>query len=431
MSDDIAIRVENLGKLYRIGETLFYKSLRETITDAFINFFGKLKKGSLLEKCPSKYFWALKDISFEVKKGEVMGVIGRNGAGKTTLLKILSRITIPTQGYAQVRGRISSLLEIGIGFHPELTGRDNIYFNGAILGMKKQEIQQKFDEIVAFAEIERFIDTPVKHYSSGMYVRLAFAVAAYLESDVLLVDEVLAVGDLGFQKKCLGKMDYIAGQGRTVLFISHNMSAVKELCSSAILLDQGRKIYSGPVDEVVNYYLDSSLDKLYSGEITPDMHSVTSESFSIDKVSINNNAGQSICHVKINEPLSIRLRFSVKQPVQNVRIGIGLDTILGMRIATLYHTDEGAPPFSGDVGTYEVEVNIRNPLLPNTYIINIAVLSTLGQALLDYVPEALKFDVVELSVDDYVYQGYKAALVQIKGDWGQLRRISDKPAASS
>ena len=430
MDKDIAIRVENLGKLYRIGDRAFYKSLRESITNGFINFFGKLKKGNLLDKCPSSYFWALKDISFEVKKGEVMGVIGRNGAGKTTLLKILSRITMPTQGHARVRGRISSLLEIGIGFHPELTGRDNIYFNGAILGMKRQEIQQKFDDIVAFAEIEKFIDTPVKHYSSGMYVRLAFAVAAYLESDVLLVDEVLAVGDIGFQKKCLGKMDYIAGQGRTVLFISHNMSAVKELCSSAILLDQGRKIYSGAVDEVVNYYLESSLDKLYSGEIAPAMHSVTSESFSLDKISINNNAGQSVCHVKINEPLSIRLKFSVKQPVQNVRIGIGFDTILGARIARLYHTDGGALPFSGDVGTYEVEVNIRNPLLPNTYVINLTALSTLGQALLDYVPEALKFDVVELSVDDYVYQGYRAALVQIQGEWCQIKRVGDKPESA-
>jgi len=178
---------------------------------------------------------------------------------------------------------------------------------------------------------------------------------------------------------------------------------------------------------MVNYYLDSSLEKSYSGEISPAMHTVTSEYISIDRISINNNAGQSICHVKINEPLSIRLRFSIKQPVQNVRIGIAIATILGARIARLHHTDEGARPFSGDVGAYEVEVNIRNPLLPNTYVIDVAALSTLGQALLDYVPEALKFDVVEVSVDDYVYQGYKAALIQIQGEWGKITRLNDQP----
>ena len=425
--NDTVIRVENLGKLYRLGETFFYKNLRDSITNAFINFFGRLKKGSLLEKHPSKYFWALKNVSFEVKRGEVIGIIGRNGAGKSTLLKILSRITTPTEGYAQVFGHVSSLLEIGIGFHPELTGRDNIYFNGAILGMKKQEIQQKFDEIVAFAEIEKFIDSPMKHYSSGMYVRLAFAVAAYLESEILLVDEVLAVGDLGFQKKCLGKMDHIAGEGRTVLFVSHNMSAVKELCSTAMLLEQGQKVSSGPVDEVINCYLDYSLNKLYTGEITPDMHSVTNEAFSIDKVTINNNAGQSLCHVKINDPLVITLRFSVKQPVQNVRIGITFDTILGVRIAALHHTDSGIPPFSGGIGVYEIEFNVKNPLLPNTYVISVGAHSTLGGEPLDYVPEALKFDVVELSADDYVYHGYKAALVQVNGEWGEVRRVGDKP----
>jgi lipopolysaccharide transport system ATP-binding protein len=430
MGDDIVIRVENLGKLYRIGGALPYKTLCDSISNTFTNFIKKIRRGFLSGKVNSKYFWALKNVSFEVKRGEVTGVIGRNGAGKSTLLKILSRITIPTEGYAQVRGHISSLLEIGIGFHPELTGRDNVYFNGAILGMKRQEIQRKFDEIVAFAEIEKFIDTPMKHYSSGMYVRLAFAVAAYLESEILLVDEVLAVGDIGFQKKCLGKMEHIAGEGRTVLFVSHNMSAVKELCTSAMLLDQGQKIFAGPVDEVVNCYLDSSLNKLYTGEISLDMHSFQSETFSFEKVSINNNVGQSLCHVKINEPLAITLRFSVKQPVQNVRIGIGLGTILGVRVATLHHTDTGLQPFSGDVGVYEIELNVKNPLLPNTYIISVWVLSTLGGELLDYVPEALRFDVVEISADDYIYHGYKAALVQIKGEWGEARRVGNQPKSA-
>lgn len=429
--DNTVIRVENLGKLYCIGETLPYRTLRDSITKAFTNFFDRLRQRSSLETSSSKYFWALRGISFAVKKGEVIGIIGRNGAGKSTLLKILSRITTPTEGYAWVSGYVSSLLEIGIGFHPELTGRDNIYFNGAILGMRKQEIERKFDEIVAFAEIEKFIDTPMKHYSSGMYVRLAFSVAAHLESEILLVDEVLAVGDVGFQRKCLGKMDHIAGQGRTVLFVSHNMSAVKELCSSAILLDQGQKVCAGSVDEVVNCYLDSSLSKLNTGEITPGMHCVTSETFSIDKVTMNNNAGQSLCHLKINEPLAIKLRFSVKQLVQNIRIGIAFDTVLNVRIATLYHTDAGLAPFSGDVGVYEIELNIKNPFLPNTYIIGVGAVSTLGGEVIDYVPEALRFEVVELSADDYVYYGYKAALVQIKGEWGSARRVDDNPEATS
>jgi len=420
--NDTVIRVENLGKLYRIGEIMPYRHLRDVITNAFTNFFRSFTKGPTRQASYSKYFWALRNVSFEVKKGEVIGIIGRNGAGKTTLLKILSRITTPTEGYAQVRGHVSSLLEIGIGFHPELTGRENIYFNGAILGMKKQEIERKFDEIVAFAEIERFIDTPVKHYSVGMYVRLAFSVAAYLESEVLLVDEVLAVGDIGFQRKCLGKMDHIAGQGRTVLFVSHNMSAIKELCSTAMILDQGEKIHAGSVDEVVNCYLDSSLKKLYTGEITPDMHSFASEDFSIDRVAIKNEAGQSISHVKINEPLVITLKFSVKHPVQNVRIGVGFNTALGVRVVSFHHTDQGLPPFSGDVGVYEIDLRIRNPLMPNTYVLSVGAQSTLGGMVLDYVPEALRFEVVEFSADDYVYHKYKEALVHIKGEWTEARR---------
>ncbi len=425
--NDTVIHVENLGKLYRIGEDIPYKTLCDSITNTFTNFIKKIQNGFSSEKVDPKYFWALKNVSFEVKRGEVIGVVGRNGAGKSTLLKILSRITIPTEGFVRVHGHVSSLLEIGIGFHPELTGRDNIYFNGAILGMRRQEIQRKFDEIVAFAEIEKFIDTPMKHYSSGMYVRLAFAVAAFLESEILLVDEVLAVGDVGFQKKCLGKMDHIAGEGRTVLFVSHNMSAVKELCTSAVLLDQGQKVFAGPVDEVVNCYMDYFLSRLYTGEISLDMHVVKSEAFSIEKVTINNNAGQSLCHVKINEPLAITLRFSVKQPVQNVRIGIGFDTILGARIATLFHTETGLQPFSGDAGMYEIELNLRNPLLPNTYIISVGATSTLGGEVLDYVPEALRFDVVELSADDYIYHRYKGGLVHIKAEWGQARSVDNQP----
>lgn len=277
---DIAIRCEGLSKQYRIGERESYKALRDVITDAAAAPFRRLRSavrngngssirnskfeirnssdGSSIRNPQSEIrnsFWALDDVSFEVKRGEVVGIIGRNGAGKTTLLKILSRITKPTRGHAEIHGRVGSLLEVGTGFHPELTGRENIYLNGAILGMRKTEIDLKFDEIVAFAEVEKFIDTPVKRYSSGMYVRLAFAVAAHLDPEILIVDEVLAVGDAAFQKKCLGRMEDVASRGRTVLFVSHNMAAIQNMCSRCIYLKDGRNSYEGSAENVVGKYL--------------------------------------------------------------------------------------------------------------------------------------------------------------------------------
>lgn len=262
---NIAIRCESLGKQYRIGERERYKALRDTLTDVMYAPARRLR--SIFKSGANKplagpddnTFWALKDVSFEVRHGEVTGIIGRNGAGKSTLLKILSRITKPTEGQVQIRGRVGSLLEVGTGFHPELTGRENIFLNGAILGMKRAEIVRKFDEIVAFAEIENFIDTPVKRYSSGMYIRLAFAVAAYMEPEILLVDEVLAVGDAAFQKKCLGKMSDVAKEGRTVLFVSHNMAAVTRLCQRGIILDSGKLQLDAGIFEATSKYLQSDL----------------------------------------------------------------------------------------------------------------------------------------------------------------------------
>lgn len=260
---DIAIRVEGISKKYRIGKRERYKTLRDTMASTFASPFqkaGKLLRGERLSNAEGdETIWALKDISFEVRRGEAIGVIGGNGAGKSTFLKILSRITEPTTGFADIYGRVGSLLEVGTGFHPELTGRENIYLNGSILGMKRGEIDRKFDEIVAFSEVERFIDTPVKHYSSGMYLRLAFAVAAHLEPEILLVDEVLAVGDAGFQKKCLGKMGTVAKEGRTVLLVSHNMGAITQLCETTVHLEQGRLKRIGPSGEVVSAYLSSSV----------------------------------------------------------------------------------------------------------------------------------------------------------------------------
>ncbi len=252
---DAAILVDGLSKQYRLGgKPRGYKTFRESLTGAFTKPFEALRRKKE-DRAATGTFWALEDVSFEVKRGEVLGVIGRNGAGKSTLLKILSRITEPTHGFAEITGRIGTLLEVGTGFHPELSGRENIFLNGAILGMKRHEVAQKFDEIVAFAEVEKFVDTPVKHYSSGMYLRLAFAVAAHLEPEILLVDEVLAVGDAAFQKKCLGKMSDVAQQGRTVLLVSHNMAAISSLCTHAVMLKQGTLGYFGSPQTAIEQYL--------------------------------------------------------------------------------------------------------------------------------------------------------------------------------
>ncbi len=254
--ESIAVRARGLSKRYALGPRVPYRTLRDALASAVRGPFRREagKDGTGIGR-DERFVWALRDVSFDIRHGEVVGVIGRNGAGKSTLLKILSRITEPTEGYAEIRGRIGSLLEVGTGFHPELSGRENIYLNGAILGMAKGEIDRKFDEIVAFAEVERFLDTPVKHYSSGMYLRLAFSVAAHLEPDILLVDEVLAVGDAAFRKKCLGKMGDVARQGRTVLFVSHDMAAIEGLCRNAFLLEEGRIVRTGPAGEVVQGYL--------------------------------------------------------------------------------------------------------------------------------------------------------------------------------
>jgi lipopolysaccharide transport system ATP-binding protein len=265
MVGEVVIRAEGLGKKYTIGheaERMRYSTLRDTLARTVKGFARSsmdILRGRQLVVGNAEDFWALRDLNFEIKRGEVVGIIGRNGAGKSTLLKILSRITEPTEGRVTIRGRVASLLEVGTGFHPELTGQENIYLNGAILGMTRAEIRRKFDEIVAFAEVDRFLDTPVKRYSSGMYVRLAFAVAAHLEPEILVVDEVLAVGDIEFQKKCIGKMSEVAGHGRTVLFVSHNMTAVQTLCEKVILLHDGQLSAKGSSAEVIGLYLASNV----------------------------------------------------------------------------------------------------------------------------------------------------------------------------
>ena len=322
---DIAIRVEDLSKKYEITVGKHrHDTLRDQISESFSSLFHRNGHS----RGQRESFWALKDVSFEVKPGEVIGVIGRNGAGKSTLLKILSRITVPTTGFAEIRGRVGSLFEVGTGFHPELTGRENIYLNGAILGMKKVEIERKFDEIVAFAEVEKFIDTPVKRYSSGMYVRLAFAVAAHLEPEILIVDEVLAVGDARFQRKCLGKMSEVAGEGRTVLFVSHNLAAVSQLCSRGILLSNGLITCEGSIDEVVDTYVKVVTD--FAEEIVFPEREGSAASFT--RFCLRNNEGQKTSRFSNSEPINLEIEYVVRQTLTDNHLWMTLDGADGLRV---------------------------------------------------------------------------------------------------
>lgn len=338
MSDTV-IHVENIGKQYRIGvPTVKYRTLR----DSFDRWFRKPSEEERLQSEAESTIWALKDVSFDVHQGQVLGIIGRNGAGKSTLLKILSRVTDPTTGYAEIRGRVGSLLEVGTGFHPELTGRENIFLNGAILGMKRSEIQAKFDEIVEFSEVEKFIDTPVKRYSSGMYLRLAFSVAAHLEPEILVVDEVLAVGDAEFQRKCLGKMDQVANQGRTILFVSHNMSAILRLTEETLVIDHGQMVLRAPTVEAVDYYLSQGVsrdgERTWSAEEIP----ADAEPFRPIAVRVLSADGKISETVRSAEPFSIEVEYEVTRPIVGLRVGVYLLSTRGEFILTSFDTDHPA-----------------------------------------------------------------------------------------
>lgn len=321
---DIAIRVESIGKKYRIGKAEKYKTLRDTLASGFSAPFrrvGRMFRGEETnDSGQDEQFWALKDVSFEVRRGEVMGVIGGNGAGKSTLLKILSRITEPATGFAEIHGRVGSLLEVGTGFHPELTGRENTYLNGAILGMTRKEIASKFDEIVAFSEVDKFIDTPVKHYSSGMYLRLAFAVAAHLEPEILIVDEVLAVGDAGFQRKCLGKMGAVAKEGRTVLFVSHNMGAITQLCSTAVQLEKGRLKRSGTAAEVVDAYLLSVVGTELKSRWLPEADEPNHSDVRFISAQLLSDDRQPLSVTSFDESLLVEIVYEVKVPIRDLSV---------------------------------------------------------------------------------------------------------------
>ena len=322
------ITADALGKSYMIGhqQKESYSTLRDVLTNLPRKWLSRLRNPQYHTHENIEEFWALKDVNFEIKQGDRVGIIGRNGAGKSTLLKILSRITEPTTGKVKIAGCVASLLEVGTGFHPELTGRENIFLNGAILGMSKKDIKKKFDEIIDFAEVEKFLDTPVKRYSSGMYVRLAFSVAAHLEPEILIVDEVLSVGDTSFQKKCLGKMDDVSKKGRTVLFVSHNMGAINRLCDKCFLLDKGKMLYQGNTEETIRRYLSEGQKCRSVFELKPDPNKV----MNLRKVVLNPESDDRTGEVRYDKPIVIRIEYEIYEDVHNCSVWGAIQTSDGV-----------------------------------------------------------------------------------------------------
>ena len=391
---DIAIRVENLSKEYHLGRA---QAQHDTLRDALVASVRRLGRRPSRRDSDDDILWALKDVSFEVQRGEVVGIIGRNGAGKSTLLKILSQITVPTRGRAELHGRVGSLLEVGTGFHPELTGRENIYLNGAILGMRRQEIARRFDEIVAFAEIERFLDTPVKRYSSGMYVRLAFAVAAHLEPEILLVDEVLAVGDAAFQKKCLGKMGEVATQGRTVLFVSHQLSMIQTLCETAILLREGHLYHQGPSSDVISNYLKFSAasDQVRSSVSFPDKPQQKAQLVSAQ---IWTQVERHGLQFDVFDPITLDVQYLVRQPIEGVAVNLVVRRN-GDILFVSFDTDDKPDLLDSRVpGSYITSVQLPTPLKSGHYTVDLSLgMPNVGGV--DVQRDALAFDIEEFSFD--------------------------------
>lgn len=384
---NIAIKVENLSKLYTLGQ-----ARSGSLYDTFGNLFKSKKK--IVENS----FWALDDLNFEIKHGDAVGIVGRNGAGKSTLLKVLSRITQPTKGKFTINGRVSSLLEVGTGFHPELSGRENIFLNGTILGMSRPEIKSKLDEIVAFSGVEKFLDTPVKHYSSGMYVRLAFAVAAHLEPEILIIDEVLAVGDAEFQKKCLGKMQEVAGEGRTVLFVSHNMSAVKNLCNKGILLDKGSCKLSGDINDITDEYFNSIVLNQNSMQIK----SYDDEKIQIKQVKIKNQNNEETSILQFDDDLVLEFECFTKEPIEYPQFWIAIKSAMG-NLFEANALNDGAKPTLVN-GSFNVTCHFKNlHLSPQLYTINMGIKDKIGDTLLTRTKEIGSFKINF----DYREKGFK------------------------
>lgn len=420
---DTAILIENLSKSYRISRsqgTARYKTLQETLLALPVDMWSGLR-GS---RAHADLFWALRDVSLTVRQGEVLGIVGRNGAGKSTLLKILSRITDPSQGRAELYGRVGSLLEVGTGFHPELTGRENIFLNGAILGMRRNEIVRHFDEIVEFAEVQEFIDTPVKRYSSGMYMRLAFAVAAHLEPEILVVDEVLAVGDVAFQKKCLGKMDQVSRSGRTVLFVSHNLAAVTQICQTGVLLHHGQVLRHGDISDVVKEYIGVASASSSWVDIKAEDHVTGLNGIRVTKVHLVNSVGGAFA-VPLNQPMHFIVDLEVTKPIRHATFGIGFATIEGQAIFTVHHTDRGSEPHTMLPGAYQVEVKVDNPLRLGVYSVVLGAHEGLAKTSIFYIPNALHLEVVNTNEDELYFE-HNTGIINGTSSWQVASMLEDQ-----
>lgn len=413
------IKVENLSKQYRlglVGASTFKEDTQRwwaSLRGKEDPFFHHVVENNREINDDSKYVWSLKDINFEVQQGDVLGIIGRNGAGKSTLLKILSKVTAPTYGSVKVKGRVASLLEVGTGFHPELTGRENIYLNGAILGMRKHEIVRKLDEIIAFAGIEKYVDTPVKRYSSGMYVRLAFAVAAHLESEILIIDEVLAVGDTEFQKKCLGKMEDVSkGEGRTVLFVSHNLGAVSLLCKNGILLKNGKLRLFSDVEEVVSKY---SFDNISENGF---FYKNTEKVNAITEVSITDKNGNLRNTFRFDETVNIKLKCNLENILSN-KLQLSI-RIIDQKERAIFTTEKPIIDFYKGFEDIYVNVSVPNKLLvPNSYSLIIALHETNVQVI-SIIENKLGFIIEETGSDFYLYSGKDYGCVMIECNWNSI-----------
>jgi lipopolysaccharide transport system ATP-binding protein len=406
-----AIEVTNLGKLYKIGrQQRRYKALRDTLADAAkmpLRAFQRMR-GSADAEPRDREFWALRKVSFEIGRGEVVGVVGRNGAGKSTLLKILSRITEPTTGHGRIYGRVGSLLEVGSGFHPELTGRENIYMNGAILGMRRAEIERKFDEIVAFAEIDTFVDTPVKRYSSGMYMRLAFAVAAHLEPEILIIDEVLAVGDAAFQKKCLGKMGKVANQGRTVLFVSHNMTALQSLCSRAIWLSGGEVQEDGEASSVVTRYLQANAETMLDHRWDDDDPQMEVEGVRLHRVRV---LARDPLHITVADPLDVEVTYSNYLASACLNVSLHLYNIEG---ACVFNSISPASAFPA--GQITAKCQIPGNLLNDSYYrVHVMLVKDTSVVVVQH-SEAVLFEVYDVPREQNWY-GKWQGVIRPKLEW--------------
>jgi lipopolysaccharide transport system ATP-binding protein len=421
---EIVLSIEKLSKQYRLGE-VGTGTISHDLNRWWYRVRGKedpyLRIGESNDrtrKGESEYAWALQDINFDVKQGDIIGIIGKNGAGKSTLLKILSKVTGPTQGTIKSKGRIAALLEVGTGFHPELTGRENIFLNGTILGMTKKEVAAKLDEIVEFAGVERYLDTPVKRYSSGMMVRLGFSVAAHLEPEILIVDEVLAVGDAEFQKKCIGKMSDVAKGGRTILFVSHNMGSVKALCNKGILLENGRKVFEGSVNDTIARYVINKVDTTDKGLILPEMRKSNTGEAQINRVSMLADNNDLLEELYYKQAIKLRVDIKANEIIKDALVDVKVISQEGMVLSHYMNTINGENPFLIQGGERTINVKLVNDLAPGNYSLSAGIHYSNGLTI-DMVEDVYPFTVLKASDTDsghYPYE-WSHGYIHPEADW--------------